>query len=41
MNRVLREKRSRLVAQPDAQFAGSAEPEATIKANLKGFGYEF
>lgn len=34
------EKMPRLVAELQAQFAESAKLEQTIKANLKGLGYE-
>jgi type I restriction enzyme M protein len=34
------EKMPRLVAELNAQFAESAKLELTIKANLKGLGYE-
>ena len=37
---IVGEKMPRLLAERHAQFAESAKLEETIKANLKGLGYE-
>lgn len=37
--RTMTQHPSRLVAEPNAQFAESAKLEKAIKANLKGLGH--